>query len=217
MKRVIEPLLSGESDARSPSLEDVQYVRDLGLIRQQPPVEIANPICREIIPRQLIDAADEYLPFETAWFVDNGRLVMALLMEAFQGFFREHSEHWIQRFDYQEAGPQLLLQAFLQRVVNAGGRIEREYGIGRGRTDLLVVWGKGSESQKAVIECKLRRGSLERTVREGLEQISKYMDGCGTDEGHLVIFDRSEKRTWDEKIYSREETVGERCVTVWGM
>ena len=217
VRRVIEPLLSGESEVRSPSMEDVQYVRDLGLIRQQPPVEIANPIYREIIPRQLIDAADEYLPFETAWFVENGRLVMVRLMEKFQEFFREHSEHWIKRFDYQEAGPQLLLQAFLQRVVNAGGRVEREYGIGRGRTDLLVVWGKGSVRQKAVIECKLRRGGLERTVREGLEQISNYMDGCGTDEGHLVIFDRCEKRTWKEKIFRWDETVKERCVTVWGM
>ena len=111
----------------------------------------------------------------------------------------------------------MLLQAFLQRVVNAGGRIEREYGIGRGRTDLLVVWGQGSGMQKAVIECKLRRGGLERTVREGLAQIEKYMDGCGTDEGHLIIFDRSEKRTWKEKIFSRDEMVGKRCVTIWGM
>ena len=71
--------------------------------------------------------------------------------------------------------------------------------------------------QRAVIECKLRRGSLERTVRRGVEQTAKYMDGCGTDEGHLVIFDQSEKRTWKEKIFRRGETFGEQCVTVWGM
>ncbi len=217
VKRVIEPLLSGEPTAKELNTDDVRYIRDLGLVRQQPPIEIANPIYREIIPRELLNAHDEFLPFETVWFVENGALVMNRLMEAFQEFFRENSEHWLKRFDYQEAGPQLLLQAFLQRVVNAGGRIEREYGIGRGRTDLLVVWGQGSGMQKSVIECKLRRGGLERTVREGLEQISKYMDGCGTDEGHLVIFDRSEKRTWKEKIFSREEMVGERRVTVWGM
>ena len=41
------------------------------------------------------------------------------LIAAFQTFFREHSEHWVQRFEqYQEAGPQLLLQAHLQRIVN---------------------------------------------------------------------------------------------------
>ena len=37
-------------------------------------------------------------------------------MEAFQTVFREHSEHWIERFQYKEAGPQLLLQAILQRT-----------------------------------------------------------------------------------------------------
>ena len=46
----------------------------------------------------------------------------------------------VARFDYAEAGPQLLLQAFLQRIVNGGGRIEREYGLSRGRTDLLIIW-----------------------------------------------------------------------------
>ena len=77
---------------------------------------------------------------ETAWYVDaGGGLNVGALLVAFQTFFREHSEHWSKRFQYQEAWPQLLLQAFLQRVVNSGGRIEREYGLGRGRTDLLIV------------------------------------------------------------------------------
>ena len=57
-----------------------------------------------------------------------GSLDVGKLLVAFQAFYREHSEHWLGRFDYREAGPQLLLQAFLQRVVNGGGRIEREYG-----------------------------------------------------------------------------------------
>ena len=45
----------------------------------------------------------------------------------------------MERFQYKEAGPQLLLQAFLQRTVNGGGRIEREYGLGRMRTDFLLM------------------------------------------------------------------------------
>ena len=40
---------------------------------------------------------------------------------------------------YKEAGTQFLLQAFLQRIVNSGGRIEREYGLGKMRTDLLLL------------------------------------------------------------------------------
>lgn len=55
-------------------------------------------------------------------------------------FFREHSERWVERFEYRAGGPELLLQAFLQRIANGRERIEREYGLDRGRTDLLIVW-----------------------------------------------------------------------------
>ena len=41
---------------------------------------------------------------------------------------------------------------------------------------------------------------LERTIREGLEQNAGYMDRCcATEAGHLVIFDRAEGRSWEEK------------------
>ena len=217
VKRVIEPILSGEIETPVFETDDVQYVRDLGLISKRRPIRIANPIYREIIPRELINSADEAIPYETAWFVEDGRLVMDRLLESFQEFFRENSEHWVQRFDYLEAGPQILLQAFLQRIVNAGGRIEREYSVGRRRTDLLVVWKTGESRQKTVIECKLRRNGLERVVAEGLVQIREYMDRCATEEGHLVIFDRSEERSWDEKVFRRSEMAGDTSVTVWGM
>ena len=75
----------------------------------------------------------------------------------FQGFYRENSEIWKERFDYKEAAPQLLMQAFLQRIFNGGGRIDREYGLGRRRTDLFVQWpldpvkGFYGEVQKVVI------------------------------------------------------------------
>ena len=122
-----------------------------------------------------------------------------------------------------EAGPQLLLQAFLQRVANSGGRIEREYGLGRGRTDLLVVWPRRGQAgletpvDRFVIECKVLRKSLDRTVREGLEQTEGYMDRSGNPVGHLVIFDRSEGKRWENKIFRREERIGDRTIIVWGM
>ena len=73
----------------------------------------------------------------------------------------------LERIDLPEAGPQLLLQAFLQRVVNGGGRLEREYALGRGRVDLLIVWPEGGSERRIVVECKVRRGDLERTIAEG--------------------------------------------------
>jgi hypothetical protein len=47
---------------------------------------------------------------------------------------------WLQGLPYKEAGRHLILQAFLQRIVNGGGRIHREYALGRKYTDLYLEW-----------------------------------------------------------------------------
>ena len=223
VRRVVEPLLSG-GDGRAFTDRDLEYVRDLGLVAQQPPVRIANPLYAEVVPRELTWIAQEELAQDVAWYVDaDGVLDLDKLMAAFQAFFREHSEHWVARFDYVEAGPQLLLQAFLHRIVNGGGRIEREYGLGRGRTDLLIIWphAGGAESKtpcRFVIECKVLHKGLERTVREGLAQTAGYMDRCAARSGHLVVFDRTEDKPWQEKIFRRDESADDgRAITVWGM
>ena len=217
VRRVVEPLLSGGGESES-SARDIEYVRDLGLIAQRGPMRIANPVYAEVVPRELTYAVQETLAQETTWYVDaDGSLDVVALLAAFQEFFREHSEHWVARFDYHEAGPQLLLQAFLQRVVNGGGRIEREYGLGRGRTDLLIVWPRGGRVRRFVVECKVLRKGLEHTIREGLRQTLGYMDRCAAESGHLVIFDRTEGRRWEDKVFRREERTDEGAVTVWGM
>ena len=220
VRRVVAPLLAGTDYPSPVSEDDLKYVRDLGLIAQDNPVAIANPIYREVIPRSLTYTTQAMLTQEQAWYVDaNGELLLADLLLAFQTFFRQHSEHWLERFDYREAGPQLLLQAFLQRIVNGGGRIEREYGLGRMRTDLLVIWPspKDGGETRLVIECKVLHGGLERTIREGLAQTLAYGDRCDASEGHLVVFDRTADKPWDEKVFRREETAAQRTVTVWGM
>ena len=225
VRRVIEPVLSGSASGKA-NPEDVEYVRDLGLLAQRGTARIANPVYREVIPRELMYARESEIAQETEWYVKpDGDLDVPGLLEAFQRFFREHSEHWIERFQYKEAGPQLLLQAFLQRIVNGGGRIEREYALGRRRTDLLIVWPpgriegtaeSGTPARRYVVECQILRGQLEATIREGIEQTLAYMDKCGGESGHLVIFDRHESKPWEEKLYRREESLGGRSLTVWG-
>ncbi len=221
VQRVIEPLLKGADDASSFATDDLRYVRDLGLVAQADPIAIANPIYREVIPRDLTYTTQAGFHHDPAWYVDaDGTLQVSKLLAAFQEFFRAHSEHWVERFQYKEAGPQLLLQAFLQRIVNSGGRIEREYGLGRGRTDLLLVWPVGGDrgkTQKVVIECKVLHRGLERTLRAGLAQTRAYMDRCAAAEGHLVLFDRTAGTSWGAKVYRRTETEGGAAVVVWGM
>ena len=121
VRRVIEPLLAG-GDAEYGE-RDFEYVRDLGLVAPGRTLRVANPIYGEVLPRELTWVLQhELAPQETAWYVRaDGGLYMAGLLAAFQDFFRQNSEHWIRRARYTEAGPQLVLQAFLHRVVNATG------------------------------------------------------------------------------------------------
>ena len=220
VRRVVEPILAGADETRC-SEEDLSYAFDLGLVTRAAdgPPRIANPIYAEVVPRHLTYAVQAGLPQRVAWYVGaDGGLDVEGLIAAFQAFFREHSEHWVQRFErYHEAGPQLLLQAHLQRIVNGGGRIEREYALGRGRTDLLIVWPQGGDEQRFVVECKLRRGELDRTVVEGVRQTRAYADRCKAEAGHLIVFDRTPERSWDQKIFRRAPSGGGVPVTVWGM
>ena len=227
VRRVVEPILTGAAEIAC-SDEDLSYVRDLGLVAQADggTPRIANPIYAEVVPRHLNYAVQETLPQRMVWYVDaDGVLDVEGLIAAFQEFFREHSEHWVQRFEqYHEAGPQLLLQAHLQRIVNGGGRIvngggriEREYALGRGRTDLLIVWPRGGRERRFVVECKVLRKDLERTIAEGMEQTRGYMDRCAAEAGHLVVFDRTPDRTWADKIFRRAPSEAGVPVTVWGM
>ncbi|SLM28531.1 conserved hypothetical protein [Desulfamplus magnetovallimortis] len=218
VQKVIAPILSGLEAPEDISPDDLMYVTDLGLIKKDKKIRIANRLYQEVIPRELTFSTQLTISQETEWYIKpDGKLDIDKLMAAFQEFFREHSEHWVERFQYKEAGPQLLLQAFLQRIVNSGGRVEREYGLGMKRTDLLLIWRHGKGVQKVVIELKILYKSLKKTVEEGLEQTWGYMDKCGTREGHLVIFDRNQTSSWDEKIFKKSYNLKNMEIIVWGM
>ncbi|MCB0064526.1 MAG: hypothetical protein KDE19_20525 [Caldilineaceae bacterium] len=220
---MIEPILAGDDHPETLRTDDVQYVRDLGLIRTTGNLQIANPIYQEVIPRELTYSTQVTITRDAAWFImDDGRLNMHKLLHDFQTFFREHSEHWVERFQYKEAGPQLLMQAYLQRIINGGGEIRREYGLGHRRTDLLVIWPHGDNQvqqqvQKTVIELKMRYGKLDKTIEAGIRQTWYYMDRAATDDGHLIIFNRNPNTPWSEKIFTRTETYNGTAIQVWGM
>jgi len=228
VRRVIEPMLAS-ADGANFNESDVSYVIDLGLIkRKEGPggprgnYRISNGIYKEVIPRELVYADQYGITNDTPWYVDGGRLNMAKLLTDFQKFYRENSEIWLERYEYKEAGPHLILMAFLQRVVNGGGRIFREYGLGRRRMDIMVDFG----GEKHCIELKVYRGAqpgydeegdtkaaYERVLNKGMEQLKEYMDKCGAREGHLLIFDRAPGKLWRDRIFSRPAAGG---ITVWG-
>ena len=84
------------------------------------------------------------------------------------------------------------------------------------RTNLLIIWSWPGGVQKVVIELKVLYKSLEH-LAAGLEQTQEYMDPCGTAEGHLVIFDRTSGKTWEDKPFRRRETARDTPIQGWGI
>lgn len=207
---VISKIIANK-DANEFNDRDIEYVSDLGLITTKPNIHISNDIYKEVIPRELTWAKQVGISNqEQSWYInDDNTINTKKLLLAFQEFFRKNADSWIEKFQYKEAGPQLLLQAFLQRIINGGGRIHREYALGRGRTDLFIEWpitdkGFFGDMQHIVIETKILYANLEETTNQGIEQTKEYMDKVNATEGVLIIFDRKSDKPWDEKIYHKE-------------
>ncbi len=223
IRRVILPILLGNEETSNIPSDDIQYAIDLGLVKREKNLKISNSIYAEIIPRELTFSAQVTMVQEDVWYLDSRkRIQFSKLLSAFQDFFRKNSESWMERFDYKEAGPQLLLQAFLQRIINGGGYISREYGLGRRRTDLHITWfpeGKNNYAvrQETVIELKIQYDSLESVLKDGLPQTADYADKCGAEEAHLLIFNRNPNLSWTEKIFSMEKEFSGKKIFVWGM
>ena len=224
VSRVVAAMLSGEDITERFPEDDLQYIEDLGLIRTRPKLTIANRIYQEVLPREITSPIQTVLSHEQAWYLTPDRhLDIPKLLEAFQQFFREHSDAWLDGFSFKEAGPQLLLQAFLQRIVNGGGRINREYGLGRKRTDLFIEWpvdeekGYFGEVQRIILELKLwKKGSLDSVLQIGIPQTVDYAQNIGANEAHLIIFDRRPNSPWDERIWRRDAPEYGYGFTIWG-
>ncbi len=226
VRRVILPMIAGSDDARY-TPRDLEYVRDLGLVAATGPVRMANPIYAEVVPRELTLTQQSVLEslISPTWYVrKDGSLNLPKLLESFQGYFRENSESWLERYGHREAGPHLVLQSYLHRVVNGGGRITREYALARRRSDLLIEWPRPggtlhSNPSKHVVECKVvgDRSGLERVIREGLQQTESYMDLCSAESAHLVVFDMRPEKSWKDRIIVRGPEPGQAPITVWGM
>ena len=188
VKAIIEPMLAGLSLGDTPS-DDRQYLIDLGLLRRDPEggLMIANAIYREVVPRVLVQGTQDSLPhISPSWLTKSAELNTDALLQAFLVFWRQHGEPLLCSAVYHEIAPHLVLMAFLHRVINGGGTLEREYAIGRDRMDLCLRYRKVTLG----IELKVWRDKKKDPLEEGLEQLNSYLARLGEDFGWLVIFDR---------------------------
>ena len=210
VKRIVEPILTGEVRTDPTYDEDVRYVCDIGLVSQENgALTIANPIYKEIIPRVLNAQVHNYLNIEPKWFVAaDGSLDFNKLIDGFITFWRENGEVLLAGMPYHEAAPHLVFMAYLQRVVNSGGTISREFALGSKRADIVVSFN----GQKDVIELKLAHAY--KALERGLEQVSEYAIRLGRDRGYLVLFDTNAATSWENRGRVDDQEVGEVMVKV---
>ena len=213
VRRIVEPLISGDKSDVTYNDEDYRYITDLGLLRiDRGTLVPANPMYAEIIGRYLSrgeqDAMIRSVP-ETPWAKEDG-LDMAGLMAAFQRFWRENSGADRDIMGYRESVPHLVLMAFLQRVTNGGGHINREMALGTGRLDLCVEF----RGARYAIEVKT---SDNFQGEKSYDQCARYLDALGLSEAWMPIFEKSKDKSWDEKIYSRDVAFGGKTIHLVGL
>jgi hypothetical protein len=204
IQKVMDTLITGNVDLELAKSETFRICTDLGLVTMEKGVpSIANPLYKEVLARQMTIGVQTMIAEpEWQWEKPDGSLDMDELLKEFQIFWRENSEMWEEKMHYTEAFPHLLLMAFLQRILNGGGHIDREYAAGRGRMDLFVEYN----SEKYLIEIKLiyEKQSPDTIKSKGLEQIVKYRDTKAPNApAYLVIFDRrpeTREKSWDERL-----------------
>lgn len=188
VQAIIEPILAGQELPNLPA-DDLRYVLDLGLCSRDAGggIQIANPIYREVLPKVLATNTIASLTFlHPTWLTPDGRLDADQLLATFLDFWRQHGEPLLKSTPYPEIAPHLVLMAFLHRVVNGGGSLEREYAIGTGRMDICLRYGDVTLG----IELKVWKAGRSDPLPQGLQQLDRYLAGLNLRTGWLVIFDQ---------------------------
>lgn len=216
--RIVQAVLLGDDAMSIPyDSDDFQYVVDMGLIRKGAEgAEPANPIYREVLARQLSYNMQEALTAPRfRWRTPEGRLDFPALLDAFLNWWRENADMLSRHLPlYPEAVAHLAFMAFVQSVINGGGRVHREYAAGRGAMDLLIVYGP----DRFVVEIKrVRPRDALASVREAATvQTLAYMDVLGEREGWVLLFDQRPDRSWRQKLWRRTITAQGRTLHLIG-
>ncbi len=215
VQKVIAPVLAGESLAADVMNDDVQFVKDLGLVTSGPQgMEISNPIYREIVPRVLTEIMEESIALPRPSYLGaDGRLDFDRLIDDFGDFWLANAEEYLGRSPYSEAAAQLVMQAFLHKITNGAGHgaVDREYAAGRGRLDLCVRWPRPEGGfDRWAIELKVWRDTTTGDpIEQGKQQLAAYLERLGLGRGTLMVFDgRSEAPPLPQRM-TREEVVQE--------
>jgi hypothetical protein len=118
------------------------------------------------------------------------------------GLIRAREGHYeIANPIYREVVPRALTFIQQMQIANEPASYMRPDGA----LDLVIDW----RGKRHVIEVKLRRDT--QTEKRAFEQIARYLDTLGLDEGWLIMFDLRARRSWKQRLTSKtSKTAGKR-------
>jgi hypothetical protein len=214
VRRVMDPILTGgRPDGKSTFDDDLQYVLDLGLLKEDSGgYRPSNAVYREAVPRALSMSLQHSLPADLRFrWMDGKTLDMNSLLAEFQAFWRDNVGENTDYYGYRESLPHIVFSGYLQRIVNGKASVQREYPLGSYRVDFMVKY----EGRAYPVELKIRQH--QKSFDRSLGQLLKYMDICAAAEGWLGLFDHDPGKGWDKKISWETLKISEsRAVHVLG-
>lgn len=141
----------------------------------------------------------DYSIFHDYGYLKDGRLDLKFVLGKFQVFMRDH--YSVTDTAFLEREGRLVFMSFLKPLINGKGFMWKEPATGdERRMGIVVTYGS---SQKEVIELKIWRG--EEYHRQGLAQLSGYLDFKNLKNGYLLIFDFNKKKEYSSETISFED------------
>ncbi len=196
--------------------KEQSWLEQYGLIKDKNgSAVVANNIYKARFVEAFFDEVNVPVPAESPipdYRLPDGRLHMERILLDFDQYIAQIGVRAFYREDkpYEKTG-QFLLTAWLYQFVRGGkGELHYEVLSGLGRMDILLTY----RGIKYIIETKINRQNLTRTLNDGLTQVStKYLASEAAHEGYLVIFDT--RTPVGEECEPRYHQVEEKKVTVF--
>lgn len=162
-------------------------------------IEISNKIFEEIIYNYMLSKSRTAYKdmskynFKDKFITNEGGLCIEKILLKFQQFIKEQYSHIDAAFIEREG--RLLFLAFIKPIINGVGFDFKEVQISEEkRLDIVITYN----SFKYIIELKVWRG--EKYHKNGVEQLSNYLDIHGMDRGFLLVFNFNQNKEYKKEV-----------------
>lgn len=208
---VYKVAIDGEKISYSPLDPIINFTLLYGIfVNENGILKIHNRVYQEVLvnymtSRMHLLQLSRHVDFGGSFIKADKSLNMEAVLLKFQAFMKDQDSR--KDDDFLERNGRLVFMAFLRPIINGSGFDFKEPHISEERRlDLVITYLQ----YKYIVELKVWRGPEAHT--DGLAQLADYLDRQTLNEGYLLIFDHSKKKTWKS---AWKEVQGKRIFAVW--